>query len=314
MPRGGKTWWLSPTFAGGAHLKWSKFNEKPGLCVTMPGLRQRLCGVVSITDIRTPAACLLLLACLSIGCSSKYVIATWSSSQSSDSSTSDAGGSFAFPWSTGFESGFDDYSAGGGSCYANGSASYEIVDTPVHSGQHAAAFTIIADGTMSSTTSRCVREGVLPQQAYYGAWYYVPSANTIIALWNLLHFHGGNSSSDTGLHGLWDVSLAANGTGGLRLSVYEFPLGNAQGNTPDMSGAPAIPIGSWFHIEMFLKRASDATGEVQVYQDGVSALHLAGLVTDDSKWGQWFVGNLAANLNPPTSKVYVDDVTISGEL
>jgi hypothetical protein len=66
---------------------------------------------------------------------------------------------------------------------------------------------------------------------------------------------------------------------------------------------------------MFLKRASDATGEVQVYQDGVSVVHQTGLVTDNnSQWGQWYVGNLGTNLTPPESTLYVDDVTISGAL
>jgi hypothetical protein len=65
---------------------------------------------------------------------------------------------------------------------------------------------------------------------------------------------------------------------------------------------------------MFLKRASDATGEVQVYQDGVSVLHQIGIITDDSAWAQWYVGNLATNLTPPESTIYVDDVSISGSL
>ena len=33
-------------------------------------------------------------------------------------------------------------------------------------------------------------------------------------------------------------------------------------------------------------------------------------MTDDSRWGQWFVGNYATALSPPSSTVYVDDVTI----
>ena len=41
------------------------------------------------------------------------------------------------------------------------------------------------------------------------------------------------------------------------------------------------------------------------------AVHLTGLVTDDTDWGQWYVGNLADALVPPASTVYVDDVTIS---
>jgi hypothetical protein len=83
-------------------------------------------------------------------------------------------------------------------------------------------------------------------------------------------------------------------------------------DTIDSSGAPAMPIGAWFHVEMWLKRATDATGEVSVYQDGVSVLHLTHPITDDSTFQQWYVGNLSTNMNPVESTLYVDDVSVSG--
>ena len=131
----------------------------------------------------------------------------------------------------------------------------------MHSGQYAAAFSVTTDSA-AGAQARCVRQGTLPIQAYYEAWYYVPSLSTNNAVWNLFHFQGGDSAGAT-LHGLWDISLINNDSGGLRLVVYQFPITGATGGTPDMSSTPAIPIGKWFHIEMFLKRASDATGEVQ---------------------------------------------------
>ena len=157
-----------------------------------------------------------------------------------------------------------------------------------------------------------MRQGQLPLSAYYGAWYYVATLSTNNnAVWNLIHFQGGSNPDDI-LNGKWDISLINDDNGGLRLVVYQFPMTNVQGGTPTMSSTPPIPIGKWFHIEMFLKRAADATGEVQVYQDGVSLLHLTDIITDDSQWGQWYVGNLATKLSPPESTVYVDDVTIGG--
>jgi hypothetical protein len=64
-------------------------------------------------------------------------------------------------------------------------------------------------------------------------------------------------------------------------------------------------------LEMYIKRAADTTGEVAVFQEGQVALDLTGLSTDDSQWGQWYVGNFANALVPPESTLYVDDVTIS---
>jgi len=253
---------------------------------------------------------MLALAGLSSACGSKVVIATWTCSQSSDSTSSDAGDSFE--WSTGFEDGFYDYLASCGFCFGTGVSSYQIVTSPVHTGKYAAAFNVTANHTGNQV--RCVRQGTLPAQAYYGAWYYVPSlATNNNAVWNLFHFAGGAGPSDM-LHGLWDISLINTATGDLRLVVYQFPMTGAAGGTPALSGETTIPIGTWFRIVIFLKRAADATGEVQVYLNTVSILHLTGIVTDDSQWGQWYVGNLAENLTPPDSTLYVDDVTISGSL
>jgi hypothetical protein len=274
-------------------------------------------AVLTWENVRHPfgAVQVASLVLLLNACSSELVIGSWTCGPSSssvglpDSGTTDGGKPFEFPWSTGFEDGFCGYLAGGGSCYSTGSATYKIVDAPVHSGHYAAAFNVVGDGTSTSTDSRCFREGSLPQQAYYGAWYCFPTHATNTGLWNLVHFQGGDARGQP-LHGLWDISVLNNDTGGLRLIVFDF----LDGSTHDTTGAPAVPIGSWFHIQMFLKRASDATGEVNVFQNGTSLLHLTNLVTDDSTFGQWYVGNLATNLNPAESTLYVDDVGIGDAL
>lgn len=244
-------------------------------------------------------------------CEPKLLIGTWACPQAISSERTDAAvalsrESFVLPWSTGFEDGFCDYAVVGGHCYADGQATYEIVSAPVHSGEHAAAFKVIADDSLTNYQARCVREGNLPPAAYYGAWYFVPFANTSTSLWNLIHFQGGSSSSGP-FDGTWDISMVNNESGGLRLSVYDF----VNVETPDTTNAPPIPIGAWFHLEVYLKRAADASGEIAVFQDGATVLHLSGLVTDKSQWGQVYVGNFALYLDPDESTLYVDDITIS---
>ncbi len=208
----------------------------------------------------------------------------------------------AVPWSTGFENGFCDYSAAGGFCYG-APAIYETVTSPVHSGHHAAAFSVNA-GDPTAYQARCVRQGVLPQAAYYGAWYFVPALAENSAVWNLLHFQGGDPSAQ---HGLWDVSLVNATNGDLELVVYDF----LNGVTLDAAPPVPVPIGSWFHLEFYLARAADATGAVALYQDDRLVVQTTNIVTDDSSWGQWYVGNYANGLSPANSTLYVDDVTIS---
>jgi hypothetical protein len=207
------------------------------------------------------------------------------------------------PWSTGFEDGFCDYTRVAGYCYADGDASYTVVSSPAHSGNSAAAFQIRGDSTLNPGQARCVRRGEFPTEAYYSAWYFLPTNATNSGNWNLFHFQGGEPGDR---HGLWDVSLSSAANGDLSLYVYDFltPAKRGLGETPP------IPIGAWFQIEFYLRRAADATGELALYQDGERIFELTNVRTDDTTWGQWYVGNLATDLAPPNSTLYVDDVAI----
>lgn len=250
--------------------------------------------------LRRWAAVLGLTLC---GCERELVVGTWTCAQTVDAAQrADETTPVPLPFSTSFEDGFCDYTQRAGFCYGDRLATYTTVTSPVRTGRSAAAFEIRSDDP-AAHQARCVVEGVLPEAAYYGAWYFVPRRATNSGLWNLVHFQGGDRSA---LHGLWDISLENGADGQLALMVYEFRTSRVhypENPTP-------IPIGSWFHIELYLERAKDETGEVALYQDGDELLRLSNIVTDDTDWGQWYVGNLASGLRPADSTVYVDDVAI----
>lgn len=271
---------------------------------------------------RLGLAAVLSTVPFAFGCEPEVLVGTWScgatanspnpatdGGASLDGGTNDAGAAMTFPWASGFEDGFCGYAAAGGFCYKFDGA-FDLVTFPVHSGRFAAAFTI--DSTaMGGAQARCVNQGGLPAVAYYGAWYFIPSLQTNGGNWNLFHFQGG-PSRDARLHYLWDVSLANDTSGNLSLMMRDF-VGSV---TTGDSAAPTVPIGAWFHLQFFMRRAADATGEITLYQDGVVAFHLVNIVTDDSTFGQWYVGNLASMnaLTPPSSTIYVDDVEIGDSL
>jgi hypothetical protein len=264
------------------------------------------------------------IVCATIGCEPNAVIAKWHCPERTQSGLLGSGGktagtdasddSFVFPWATGYENEWCDYREDGyGFCFATGDGSrYEIVTSPVRSGSYAAAFTVRGDmdsavgANRQGGQSRCFREGNLPTEGYYGAWYYVPELSRSHGNWNLIHFQGRNTP-DEDLWNLWDVSFVNKDNGDLRMSVW-----NSLGSVlPKQDNLPSVPIANWFHIEVYLKRAADKTGEFALYQDGAVILEAHDIVTDNSLWGQWYVGNLAQSLEPIDSTLYVDDVTLS---
>lgn len=210
------------------------------------------------------------------------------------------------PWSTSFDAGWCTFEDKAGFCYALGSSGYRLVTEPVHSGTHAAAFDMDPSTDPGSRQTRCVREGVLPVEAYYGAWYYIPSELTGAHDWNLLHFQGG--MPNTRLHNLWDVSMDDSEGNGYELFIYDA-LSNGHYGQADPR---PIPTDRWFHLEFFWKRATDATGEVALFQDGEEIVRRSGIVTDDSPFGQFYVGNYTDSLTTTTAPVtvYVDDVSV----
>jgi hypothetical protein len=288
---------------------------------------------IAETPTGVPPACLLFsrkvtlvaVTCLVGACQPSVVVGQWTCPASSADAgpTPVASDPVTIPWSTGFENRFCDYTQAAGFCLATGLASYGVVTSPARAGSSfAAAYTVTsqedADGGAEAGQSRCVRQGILPKQAYYGAWYYIPATATNASVWNLFHFQGGDpptsppAAVQTGLPNcdkcILDVSLVNDATGQLRMVLHVFT------NNLNQTAPVAIPIGSWFHIEVFLKRAGDATGEAALYQDGTRVADFANVITDATNWGQWYVGNYADGLTPPESTVYVDDVTISATL
>lgn len=214
------------------------------------------------------------------------------------------------PWSTGFEDGFCDYSKVAGFCYGN--EPYTIAtatDPPPRSGRFAAEFKV----TQADHQSRCVRRGELPESAYYGAWYYIPEPLTDVDVWNLFHFDRPDSTE--GRPPLWDVTLVKGAQpGDWELIVFD-PLATApNSNTYRSADRKPIPFGRWFHIELFLKRATDSTGEIALYQDGALLFEEKNLKSDASKFSQWYVGDFADGATPADSSLYVDDVSIRATL
>jgi hypothetical protein len=277
--------------------------------VEMDALRANLDENHSRTLPRLLRETLVIAAILCLGaCKQPMVVGEYKCPVSSLDGASPTTGTdpISLPWATGFENQLDcDYKLAGGACYGYAPALFHVVASPVHSGQFAAEFTVLTGTDAGSQPqARCIRWGGFPTEAYYGAWYYIPETAANTGVWNLFHFQVGDD-----LHGLWDVSLVNGSTdgsiGALNLRVFGFL-------NKSVADGPPIPIGSWFHIVFYWKRAKDKTGEIALYQDNVRVVDLTNLVTDDTGAGpcQWYVGNLASSLQPPKSTVYVDDITI----
>lgn len=208
-------------------------------------------------------------------------------------------------WRTSFEDGFCGYAEARGFCYSAPGATYRIVDAPARTGRKAAAFTITTDDSVEGEQTRCVREGALPKEAYYTASFYIPSGTKSEGNWNLMHFR--TATATFPLKGSWDVSIVTSADGKLLPLLRDYVGGTISRPVEDHE----LPTDEWFTLSLWLRRESTETGAAALYLNGELIDERTDIVTDSSStWGQWYVGNLADNLNPPTSTIYVDDVSI----
>lgn len=265
-------------------------------------------------------ALLLAMASATLACEPKLIVGQKLCPASDATAVPLATDAVATDWHTGFEADFCDFAQAGGYCVEDKQASNQIVTAPVHGGQFAAAFTVNSADD-AGFQSRCVRQGALPSAAYYGAWFYFPELVQNSRTWNLFHFRGGSASdvqtdlegedqAGADVHSLWDVSLKNTSNGDMQAFVFDFF--NMSENYA--SNPRPVPIGKWVHFEFYFKRAAAATGRIQLYQDGVLLVDLTDLITDDSDWGRWYVGDYSKGLKPPDSTLYVDDVSIEDTL
>jgi hypothetical protein len=215
-------------------------------------------------------------------------------------------------WSATFEPGdFSEWESDGqGGTFNSLNTSHIVSTEQAHSGMNAAKLTI--DPTNSIVEDIYLFRGIsgapaAQSEAYYGAWFYIPKPYLESFYWNIFHFLDGGTVDRQSLVEIWDVDLRSNDTGALVPYVYDF-LARRQRDEP--TPIP-VPVGKWFHLEVLLRLASDATGRFAIWQDGVLVIDVPDVVTSNSPWLQWSVGSTSTDITPAPADLYIDDVTMS---
>ena len=150
------------------------------------------------------------------------------------------------------------------------------------------------------------RNGPLPLEMYCSAWYYIPLQLHPKTYWWFMLFRSRHPPYD-------DQSFRDE----VRLSFTTRPDGTMGSvlQSPEWGDVQPlvdreIPVGRWFHIEVFLRTATDASGQVMVWQDGELTFQASGQ-TSQTTYTEWMVGGVVDSLTTPASQLYIDDAAIS---
>jgi hypothetical protein len=255
-----------------------------------------------------------LAALVAVACSPSPVnlgadpdILWWTDNESGDNSDwyKDANGSIGQPDAGGFA-----WSSSGFTWGANG-GQFSIAADPgfARSGRYAIKSSVTSPGFNTQSGACAERDGTLPEEAYYSAWFFVPAMPTSTNYWLFFKFRSRRVATDqsTTVEG-WDLDAEfANGS----LQFVLFNHATNQNEPIIGSSAPVVPVGRWFQIEAFLKIATDNTGEIAFWIDGAKSFDVQNTVTVPSTYVEWSVGGIAEVIDPVPAVLYVDDAAMS---
>jgi hypothetical protein len=212
-------------------------------------------------------------------------------------------------WSATFEPGdLSEWTlgGGGGAYLLNSAAGPAVTSEAAHGGRYAGKLSVNpALGMMSETY--LFRDSPSVPEAYYSAWFYIPSTIQVVTWLSIIHFNASMTGDGRNVSPTWDVNLYTPATGGLVAHLYSFVT---QTNL-EQTAPVQIPRDRWVHFEVLLRKATTATGRVAVWQDDAQILSLDGVVTTPNDWLQWNVGSASTDVVPSPAAIYVDDAAIS---
>jgi hypothetical protein len=151
------------------------------------------------------------------------------------------------------------------------------------------------------------REQPSPPDAYYGAWFFIPTTTQVGSWLSLHHFGYHRTAGAAETTPLFDFNVYPGTDGSLFAHLFD-PV--TVSNTDQTNPVP-VPVAKWVHFEIFLHKAADTTGRITIWQDGVQILDITNKVTAPTEWIQWDAGGGSNDIAPSPASVYLDDATIS---
>jgi hypothetical protein len=184
----------------------------------------------------------------------------------------------------------------------------EVSSERVFRGAFAARLTIQTTSDGAQANAGLTRSGFLPVEGYYSAWYYLPRTINVGNFWVIFKFRMRTNADDSSTEDeLFDLDLTNSADGGMSLRLYD----HRSGDIPLAVAAPAVPVATWFQIEAFYRNVLDSSGRLTIWLDGRPIVDVTDRPMAPTPWVAWDVVSVAANLNPSTAVLYVDDCALS---
>jgi hypothetical protein len=217
-------------------------------------------------------------------------------------------------WSARFEGGtFDEWTGALGrgvqAFPSDPNNKVEITTEHAHTGTSAVRLTIDASKVGVQESALLSRADDLPIEAYYSAWYYLPTSVSVGTYWVIFKFRQRAVASDGSTESeLFDLDLTRQGNGDMSMVLFDH---RAQRNLPlDVTDA-VVPINRWFQVEAFYRNTADSTARLTYWLNGRQIKDLSGQTLAPSSWIEWDPCSVGETLDPSPAVLFIDDCAIS---
>ena len=195
-----------------------------------------------------------------------------------------------------------------GSCggqFNSGGGRSSVTDRVSRTGDYAAQATIAnVNGDQGVRLFRWC-ESQRNDELYYSTWYYIPQQfNTVAGWWNIFQFKSKTPNTNDPF---FILNVGNRSNGGMHFYLYDW-----QRERSYTQNAMDIPVGRWFHVEVYYKSAGDNSGAITVWQDGVEIFDVQNVQTRYPNGDtQWALTNYTSRISPDPATIYLDDAAIS---
>jgi len=195
----------------------------------------------------------------------------------------------------------------GESVFNTGTGVVDVSTDVAHGGDHSYRLTI--DGASGRTeAARVFRWAEDAQAAYYSVWFYIPRVYHPAQWWSIFQFKSVTARSAPASDPMWMVDINNRPDGSMYLYLWD-----AIDRTSFVPREHVnLPVGRWFQLTAYFRRANDRSGRIALWQDGTLLYDIDGIETVTGANVHWGICNYSDDIDPPDVTIYADDAEIRG--
>jgi hypothetical protein len=207
-------------------------------------------------------------------------------------------------WSANQESGdLEQWTVGqlGEAVFNTGTGAISLSHDVAHSGTSSLKMTI-SDASGTTQAARILRWHDNPVEGYYSVWLYFPQNYQPAAWWNVFQFKSLAAESDP----TWVLNIGNRLDGSMFFYLWDAITKKSYRPLTDLDVQPK----NWTNVTAYLRRATDDSGRITIWQDGVLLFdvnHVQTAFADNVHWG---IGNYTDDISPSDPMIYADDAEI----